>query len=538
MLYQFGEYTLDKKGFRLARNDSEVSIEPQVFDLLAYLVENAGRIVSKDELLETIWEGRAVSESALSSRIKAARRAVGDDGSRQEFIRTVHRRGFSFVADVSGSGPTISAAVVDRNASLPTGDEPASTTVQTEALTRRVMERPAVAVLPLANYDAEAGNDYLSAGITDEIIAALAAWRSFPVIARTTAFRYRNTDKSARQIGAEIGARYLVTGTLLRANGRFRITASLIDCETEQEIWSDRFQRDFDDVFSIEEELAREVVSAITAQINAAEVGRIYLKPTTELSAWELAMRANWLVHQPSREMLDEAEKLANMAAEIDPSWGFPRGLVAFARFQKAMHNWFESEPSQAFSETHKAAREAIEVDGTSWLGHALCGVGELWSHHNHDKALAHLHQALHINPSACWSYHFCGCITGFSGDLEAARSLQPRAFTVDPVYPYTGVLRADLALWSMLGGYFDEAEGHIDRSIEWDPSYGRALHRSLALLGMTNQKEEAAALRRQIEEVAKRALDPVYIRESYPFKVEEHRDRFFDGLRRAGVNI
>jgi TolB-like protein len=537
MIYRFDEIVLDSSAFRLTRQGEDISVEPQVFDLLVYLIENAGRAVTRDEIFETIWNGRAVSDSALSSRIKAARKAIGDDGSRQAKIRTLHRRGFIFVAQVTHE--VLIPAEVRTTGDAGKDDLPLSDMIaHNETLTSRIMGRPAVAVLSFVNYDGGLDSDYLSAGVTDEIIAALASWRSFPVIARTTTFRYRNTEKTARQIGAEIGAKYLVTGTIGRSAGRIRVTATLTECASEQEIWSSRFNRDAEDLFAVEEEVATEIVAAITDQINAVELGRIHLKPAGDLNAWELAIRANWLVHQPNQQMLEEAERLACRAAELDPGWSFPHGLIAFARFQKAMHRWSDTDPNTAFSETHEAAREAIQVDATSWLGHALCGIGELWNHHNHEKALAHLHHALHLNPSACWSYHFGGCITGFSGDLEAARKLQPRAFSVDPVYPYTGVLRADLALWSMLSGHLDEAKDHIDRSMDWDPGYGRGLHRALAIRGMRGEIDSAGELRRQIEQTAKHALDPVYIRESYPFRLDEHRDRFFDGLRKAGLNI
>lgn len=542
MRYSFGEYKIDKSAYQLLANGVPVAVEPQVFDLLLLLAANAGRVVTRDEILERIWNGRIVSEAALSSRIKAARRAIGDSGKDQRFIRTIHGRGFVFEGAVEreDTGAAMAAAAARPTADPigqgESGGEPAPSE-RTETLTREVMQRPAIAVLPFVDASSPAGLDHRSAGITEEIIAAISAWRWFPVIARNTTFRYARCDKPADVIGRETGARYLVTGSLRRSGGTIKLSAALVDAQANRELWNASYRRAADEIFDIEEELAREIVSALESHVDAAEMGRIRLKAASDITAWDLAWQANQLAHQGGLDVLDEAERLALMARDRDPGWSNPHALVAFIRFQRAMHSWSGSDPKTAFADTLAAARDALKVDGGSWMAHALSGVGELWTHGNHDRALAHLHHALQINPSACWSYHFGGCISGFAGDLDAARRLQSRVFNVDPVYPYTGVVEADLALWSMLAGDIETAEEHIANSTRWDPDYGRGQHRAMALYGIKGNRAAARDLYRQL---AQRGIsfDPGYIRESYPFRDPDHRDRFFDGLRKAGINI
>lgn len=533
MLYSFDDYTIDSLGFQLRRNDQPVAVEPQVFDLLALLVANAGRVVTREDILESVWKGRIVSDAAISSRVKAARRAIGDDGAAQRLIRTVHGRGFLFAANVAIRQAAAAAVAEPQWREQPSTAE----AEKVEALSRAVMERPAIGVLPFVDHEAESGQSPRSVGVTEELIAALSAWRWFPVIARNTTFRCVRSDKPADMIGAEIGARYLLTGSIRPAGGAIKLTAALIDAERNQEIWSGNFRRDIAELFEVEEELAREVVGAIEVHLANAEMGRIRLKPPSDLSAWDLAQQANWHLCLGTLEGLDQAEMLADRAAELDPGWSYPYALIAFARFQRAMHSWSGSDPETAFSATLEAARTALRVDGGSWMAHALSGVGELWSHGNHDKALAHLHYALQINPSANWSYHFSGCISGFAGDLDQARRLQPRVYQLDPVYPYSAVLQADMALWWMLAGELDAASDHIAKSIQWDPEYGRGLHRAVAIAGLKGDRDAAERIMRG-HGGRSAAFDPDYIRKSYPFRNPDHRELFFDGLRRAGVNI
>jgi tetratricopeptide (TPR) repeat protein len=193
--------------------------------------------------------------------------------------------------------------------------------------------------------------------------------------------------------------------------------------------------------------------------------------------------------------------------------------------------------PRTAFANTLDAARMALSVDNGAWMAHALAGVGELWTNRHYDKALAHLCNALCLNPSASWSYHFCGCISGFAGDLAAARFNQEQVFRVDPAYPYTAVVQADLALWAMLAGRLDDAVVHINKSLEWDPSYFRGAQRLVALHGLRGDREAAS---QAIGRLAKLGLsfDQSYVDASYPFRNSDHRTIFLAGLSQAGLNL
>jgi TolB-like protein len=535
MIYSCNEFTIDTNAYELRRDDRPVPVEPQVFELIVALVELRDKVVSKDEIFDRVWHGRIVSDTTLSSRIKAARKALGDDGTAQRLIRTVHGRGFRFVGQVREAPPASPAAA--RQLTVRALDEllEADATAA-QRLSSQVMARPPILVLPLANASGDSGQDYLADGLSEGLIAALSAWRLFPVISRNTAFIYRSPDTSAPEINQKTGARYLITGSLRHSGTRMRVSVALVDAEADQEIWSGRFDREFRDLASLEDELAEQIVQAVEPQVWATEVRRILRKPPQTMTAWDKALRASWHINRATAEDYDAADRLAAEAAEDDPGWSLPQSLIAFVKFQRAMMGWSLG-PRTAFADTLNSARTALSVDHGAWMAHALAGVGELWTNRHYDKALAHLHTALCLNPSASWSYHFAGCISGFAGDLAAARYNQEQVFRVDPAYPYTAVVQADLALWAMLAGRLDDAVVHINRSLEWDPNYFRGVQRLVALHGLRDDREAASLA---IGRLARLGLsfDQSYVEASYPFRNSEHRTIFLAGLSQAGLNL
>ncbi|MGM0584580.1 MAG: winged helix-turn-helix domain-containing protein [Pseudomonadota bacterium] len=524
MIYAFEDCTLDLDRVELRRAGEPVAIEPQVFEVLRVLIDRRERVVTRDELLAQVWNGRFVSDSALSSRIKSLRRAIGDDGKAQRLVRTVQRRGFRFVGEVREIAP----------AAQPPAPAPAPAP---ERMVAELLSRPAVAVLPFTDMTTPTGAGYLADGVTDEVAAALCAWRCFPVISRNTSFRYRGSDLSAPEIGRATGARYLLVGALQVSEGRARLSAALIDAETDRQMWSGRILRPVDEIFTLQEALAREVVAQIEPEMRAAEMQRILRKPAGDLDAWDLAMRAMWCANRGAEGDFDEAERLASGAAERAPHWHLPYALIALVKFHRAMRGFSAADARTAFAGTLQAARRALEIDGASWIAHALTGVGELWTNRDHDRALAHVHRAIELNPSACQNYHFGGCITGFSGDPAAARRHQGRIFRIDPAYAYAAVIEADLGLWHMIEGDLEAAAARLERAERADPRYGRAYQRQVALGGLKGDRGISERAIRRLSEIGT-PINREQLIASYPFRREEQREVFFTGLRRAGVNV
>ena len=233
-----------------------MAIEPQVFDLLAYLVQHGDRVVTKDDLFAAVWNGRFVSESALTTRINAARTALGDDGKAQRLLRTLRGRGVRFVGDVRVPSDAISSTTAEAPPTLAFPD------------------RPSIAVLPFANMSGDPEQEYFADGMVDDILSALSRVRWLFVIARQSSFAYRGRAADVKPIGRELGVRYVVEGSVRKSGNRVRIIAQLIDAETDAHIWADRYERDLSDIFALQDEITERIVTAIEPNVRAVEIKR------------------------------------------------------------------------------------------------------------------------------------------------------------------------------------------------------------------------------------------------------------------------
>src|SRR5262245_31863033 len=280
--FLFEDHILDINRRELHRAPIPIAVEPQVFDLLTYLVQNRDRVVSRDDLIGSVWRGRIVSDSTVANRINAARRAVGDNGEEQKLIRTIARRGIRFVGAVcvrTATGEPIRLAAAPGEPQEPTrGAQPRS-------------EQPAIAVLPFANMSGEQEQEYFSDGISEDIITALSKVRWFLVISRNSSFAFKGKPFPMTQIASELGVNYVVQGSVRRSGDLVRITAQLSDVATCSQLWGDRYDRSLADVFAVQDEITESIVAAIEPQVYAAENFNAERKPPPSLRPWDLVMR-------------------------------------------------------------------------------------------------------------------------------------------------------------------------------------------------------------------------------------------------------
>src|SRR6476620_11540057 len=332
MILSFDDCEIDLERREFRRAGIAVHVEPQVFDLLAYLAQNGDRVVSKDEIFSSVWRNRIVSDSTLTSRINAARKAVGDSGQEQKLIRTVPRKGLRFVGDVhapsSADEPAHNAAATDEihepRAALPLPD------------------RPAIAVLPFINMSGEAEQEYFSDGISEDIITALSKLRWFYVIARNSSFVYKGKSVHLKQIGEELGAAYVVEGSVRKDGERVRITAQLNDVATGSHVWAERYDRSLADVFAVQDEITEAIVAAIEPQLYAAENFRAQRKPPESLDAWDLVMRGLSHYWRLTGQENMVAQAMLEKATAIDPNYGQAHGVLAAAHTFSAHMGWAE----------------------------------------------------------------------------------------------------------------------------------------------------------------------------------------------------
>jgi TolB-like protein len=427
--YAFGEYMLDVKRRELWRGGELLGLEPQVFDLLVYLVQNRDRVVGKDDLLQAVWAGRIVSNTALTTRINAARRALGDNGERQRVIRTLPRKGVRFVAEImetpDGTHSRLAAAPgaagVGPSAALP--------------------DKPSIAVLPFVNIGGDPDQEHFAAGMVEEIITALCRVRWLFVIARNSSFAYKGQTVDVKQVGRELGVRYVLDGAVRRSGDLVRITAQLLDAETGGYLWADRFDGTLADIFGLQDRVAAKVAGVIEPAMETVEIHRSAKRPTDDLTAQDLYLRALPDCYSCNAERLLRAMVLLEQAIERDPGFAPALATAAGCRQFLGVSGWVE-DPAINRLKAVELARQALQADGH--VPAVLTEAARVLGHFTEDidSAVAMIERALDLNPSHARGWYWNGWLRLFAGQPDVAIEHFRTAVLLNPRHrPYlTGI--------------------------------------------------------------------------------------------------
>jgi TolB-like protein/cytochrome c-type biogenesis protein CcmH/NrfG len=515
--FLFRDHLLDTDRRELSREQVPIAVEPQVFDLVVHLMQNRDRVVSKDELIDKIWHGRSVSESTLTSRINAARKAIGDNGASQALIRTITRKGFRFVGDVQTQLGTAAP-------------EPVRIAAPQAAFA--LAERPAIAVLPFSNMSGEAEQDYFSDGISEDIITALSKLRWFFVVARNSSFVYKGRAVHIHEVARELGVRYVVEGSVRRSGERVRISAQLNDVSTGSHLWAERYDRELADIFAVQDEITEAIVAAIEPQLYAAESFRAQQKPPGSLDAWDLIMRALSHYWRSTREDNAAAQRLLEQAVAIDPAYGKALGLLATSHMFGAHMGW--ADMAAAVPVAERAALAAVEADREdAWAHHGLAYT--YLFRRRFDDALAEFELALRLNPNFAMAHAFHGVTLCYAGRWQDGDAAARRALRLSPRDPLAAIYCGVAAYARFVGRDYQGAVQMARESLRQRGDFVGA-HRVLtAAAGMLGDPVLAASalesLRRAQPEVS---LD--WITRELPMLRDEDRAHYLEGLRRAGI--
>ena len=520
MNLSFGDYDIDVERRELRRAETPVHVEPQVFDLLVYLVNNRDRVVSKDDLIASVWGGRIVSDSTLTSRINAVRNAVGDCGEDKKLIRTIARKGFRFVGAVHMQ---------------PGGGEPAHFInpppheIQEQS---RLPDRPAIAVLPFINMSGDSEQEYFSDGISEDIITALSKLRWFFVIARNSSFIYKGKAVHIKQVADELGVGYVVEGSVRKAGDSVRITVQLNDVATGSHIWAERFDRSIADVFAVQDEITEAIVAAIEPQVYAAENFRAKRKSPDSMDAWDLVMRALSHYWRVTRQDNVVAQALLEKATAIDPSYGQALGVLATSHTFSAHMGWEEMATASPVAE--RAALAAILADSEDpWAHHAL-GCVYLFTR-RFDDSLAEFELALRLNPNFSLAQGYYGLALSYCGLWEDGNVAARRALRLSPRDPFSAVYYGIAAYASFVGRNYDEAI-RLSRDGLRQRSDFVGAHRVLtSAAGMAGKTDIAAAALQELRR-AQPNISLAWIAGQMPIKLEADREHYLEGFRRAGL--
>ncbi|MDP6831814.1 MAG: winged helix-turn-helix domain-containing tetratricopeptide repeat protein [Alphaproteobacteria bacterium] len=373
--YLIGNYELDLRLHELRRNGSVCAIEPQVFDLLRYLIENRDRLIDREELNEQLWQGRFVSDASVSTAIKQARQAIGDDGKTQAFIRTVPRRGFRFVGEVAVKGagdPPDSDAGLSETKRQPPGKMPwipafavalvmfvsTGLIIWHGAQSDGPEEKPSIAVLPFDNMSGDPAQGYFADGMTDDLITQLSKVDGLFVIARNSTFTYKGKHAKVQDIAKDLGVRYVLEGSVRRADGQVRINAQLTDGTTGGHVWAEIFSREAKDIFALQDDVIAKIVAALRVTLTAEEMKTLAKLPTKNLQAYDLYLKAQKAHRQYLWKPLQKALELYKQATDLDPGFVEAYAGEAAAADFVARYRLYQVHTQIA---AHRRARQAVE---------------------------------------------------------------------------------------------------------------------------------------------------------------------------------
>jgi len=426
---------LDIERRELRRGAQPVALEPQVFDLLVYLVRNRGRVVSKDDLIQGVWGGRIVSDSALTTRLNAARKAVNDSGAAQRVICTVHRRGVRFIGEVSEDCEAAAPGAI-----LPAAVPPTA-------------PRLSIVVLPFANLSNDPDQQYFADGITGDLTSDLSRIPDMLVISRNTAFLYRGKPVDTKQIGRELGVRYVLEGDVQRSANRVRVSAQLIDAETDAHLWAERFTGDAGDLFALQDEITNRIAAALDLELVDAAAAQPIERPDTR--DYILRGRATRL-KPPSRESRAEAIDLFERALALDQQSVAAQSWLAIALMARVL-DFMADTAAADIARAEGLAERAMAVAPRSPLARFAKGQ-VLRAQHRYDEAILEYEATIALNRNWANAYSHLGWCKFLSGSIEEVISAQEQAIRLSPRDPQIGLYYCRIGLAHLLQSRFAEA--------------------------------------------------------------------------------
>jgi TolB-like protein/Tfp pilus assembly protein PilF len=521
-MYCFEGYTLDAARCSLRAGDRDIDLRPKTFEVLRYLVENAGRLVTKEEFIKAIWPDVIVTDESLTHCVSEARNAIGD--SRQTIIRTIPRRGYQFVAPVSRPS---------ENSGL--GPQSASAAPLAVAKSDRTPpDKPSIAVLPFTNIGGDPEQEYFADGMVEEIITALSRFSDLLVIARNSSFAYKGRSVDVKQVGRELGVRYVLEGSVRKAANRLRITGQLIDASTGAHLWADRFDGALEDVFDLQDQVTASVVGAMSPKMEHAEIRRAKRKPTESLDAYDYFLHGIASIHELTRGGIDEALRFFYRAIELDADFASAYGMAAWCYTYRQANGWMTDRP-QEVAEASRLARKAVGLGRDDAVALSTGGYTLAYVAHDLDAGSVFLNRAVTLNPNLATARLNLGWLKVYLGEPEAALHHLAHAIRLSPFDSQMPNINAAKAFAHLFAGNFDEASCLAEQVLREKPDFHPALRYaavSHALAGRLKEAQQAMARLRQIDPI----LRVSNLKEMTPLRRPEDRAKYEEGMRKAGL--
>lgn len=516
--YLFENYAFDTDRRELRRGAELVAIPPQVFDLLDYLIRNREHVVSKDDLIDAIWKGRIVSETALTTRLNAARSAIGDTGEEQRLIKTLPRKGFRFVGTVrEAAGPAAATAAASPQ-------EPPKPTLA-------LPDKPSIAVLPFANLSSDPEQEYFVDGIAEDVLTTLSKIQELLVIARNSSFVFKGQIRDIREIGRILGARYVLEGSVRKAGNRVRLAAQLIDSLTGCHVWADRFEGDLNEVFDLQDRITQDLVAALEVRLTHGEEVRVWRRRSGSPLGYEHFLRGRTLYINFARHTHAQARSEFERALVINPDFTPALAQLGLTLIDQARFGWVKDEANASEAALECAAR-AFAVDPDSDQGYGIVAYARLFQR-RHDEAVAAGEKALSLCPNGSGHYHMAGMYHGYAGDFRKAAQYEEQAQRLSPLSRNESMVDEARARFHL--GELSAARDIASRVLAGKPRWLTAQTiLAAALWNLGNEEEAQAMVRKMLADHP--SLTAGRWAQGLPYRHQKDLDAMMTPLRLAGM--
>lgn len=480
--FTIGDWLVEPDALRIVRGDIEKKLEPKVMQVLVHLAHNSGQVVSRQQLESTVWQGVIVGYDSLGSTIIKLRKAFNDDSRNPAIIQTIPKKGYRVIAPVRFvGGPTtdidsrptgssskhhsktnlrviLSIALVI--AALLLADRWFSGPTRIESL-----QTPRLAVLPFKNLSADPRQEYLSDGITADLITDLANVENVAVIARNSTFVYKNTDIDVRRIKEELGVDYVVEGSVRKADKKVRISARLIDASNGINVWADRFDAEFSDMFAIQDKVVERIVSSLEIRLSEQEKNRIAAVYTDSIVAYDYFLQGWQYFWRYTREDNKQAREYYLKAIELDQNFARAYANLGVTYAFDYMNGWSD-DPKNTLQQANKYISKAVQLDDRLPQVHWAVGIVNTYGQ-NYDIAIQAAEKAISQSPHFADGYGLLATVLNYAGQPERARQVMQKAMQLNPRHPFIykmilGKIHFNLREYEEAANYFTQA---VDRN-------------------------------------------------------------------------
>jgi TolB-like protein/tetratricopeptide (TPR) repeat protein len=510
----FGPFWFDPEQRELRRGGVPVQLRSRALDILYVLASARGEVVGKDELMSRVWPGLVVEENNLAVHVSALRKALDEGKSGQSYVVTVPGRGYRFMGVRSPPSSAIGHVDTSEGPALP--------------------DRPSIAVLPFQSLSGDPEQEYFADGIVEEIITALSRFSGLFVIARNSSFTYKGRAIDVKQVGRELGVRYVLEGSVRTGGHRVRITGQLIDASTGAHIWADRFDGTPEDIFDLQDHVTASVVGAISPKVEQAEIERAKRKPTENLNAYDCFLHGMAVVHKLTREAMSHALQLFSRTVELDPDFAAAYGMATWCYVQRKANRWMVNR-AQEVAETKRLARKAVDLGRDDAVALSRGGYALAYVEADLDAGGVFIERAFALNPNLAFAWFANAWLRIFRGEPELALSDFAHVRRLSPFEPLMPSIQAGIAFAHFIVGDYRKASSLAEQVLQEKPDLHIGLRLAAAgnaLAGNFNNAQRAMARLREIDP----SLRVCDLKDLTPLRRPQDLLMYEEGMRQAGM--